>query len=109
MATEGFVRWVLSPVAQQALEDRLLGVEAVFGLVEDDAALAVQDLAGDLLAPNGESPRDWRFTVRDRSTARAALERILAWDIERVLLSHGICIERGGHAFVERAFAWLRK
>jgi hypothetical protein len=62
-----------------------------------------------ILAPNGESQRDWRLTVRDRSTARAALERILAWDIERVLLSHGICIERGGHAFVERAFAWLRK
>ena len=60
-----------------------------------------------ILAPNGESPRDWRLTVRDRPAARAALERILAWDIERVLLSHGLCIERDGHAFVERAFGWL--
>ncbi|MBW2362582.1 MAG: DUF4336 domain-containing protein, partial [Deltaproteobacteria bacterium] len=59
------------------------------------------------LAPDGESPRDWRLTVRNRSAARAALERVLAWDIERVVVSHGICVERDGHAFVERAFAWL--
>jgi hypothetical protein len=59
------------------------------------------------LAPDGESPRDWRLTVRDRVSARAALRRVLAWDIERVVLSHGICIERDGHAFVERAFSWL--
>src|SRR5690606_34041718 len=35
---------------QQALQDRLLRVQAVLGLVEDDAARPVQHLVGDLLA-----------------------------------------------------------
>jgi hypothetical protein len=63
--------------------------------------------ANGILAPRGGAPRDWRLTVRDRRAARTSLERILAWDFERVILSHGLCVEREGHAFVERAFSWL--
>lgn len=60
-----------------------------------------------VLAPDGGSPRDWRLTVRDRDAARAARDRILAWDFDRLLLTHGICVEREARSFVERAFAWL--
>lgn len=60
-----------------------------------------------IVAPNGGAPRDWRLTVRDRDVARAARDRMLAWQFERVVMSHGRCIEVDGHAWVERAFAWL--
>ena len=60
-----------------------------------------------IVAPGGEAPLDWRLTVRNREVARAALDRLLAWDFDRVILSHGICIETGGRAFVENAFRWL--
>lgn len=62
-----------------------------------------------ILAPNGGAPRDWRLSVRDRSVARAARDRMLSWDFDRLLMTHGRCLDEGAHAFVERAFAWLDK
>ncbi len=60
-----------------------------------------------ILAPRGGVPRDWRATVRDREAARRSLARVLEWDFDRVILSHGLCIEEGGHDYVARAFDWL--
>jgi hypothetical protein len=58
-------------------------------------------------APNGGTPRDWRLSVRDREAARAARDRMLAWDFDRLVIAHGRCLESGAHAHVERAFSWL--
>jgi hypothetical protein len=60
-----------------------------------------------ILAPDGGVPKDWQMTVRDHATARAARDRLLAWDFERLVLAHGRCVEDDAHAFVERAFTWL--
>lgn len=60
-----------------------------------------------ILAPRGGAPRDWRLTVRDRKAARAARDRILAWDFDRLVLSHGRCVDHNARPFVERAFQWL--
>ncbi len=62
-----------------------------------------------IIAPDPGAPREWRATFLDRRAARAALERILAWPIERVLIAHGECPTTNGSAFVRRAFAWLLK
>jgi hypothetical protein len=43
----------------------------------------------------------------NRRAARAALARVLAWPIERVVIAHGVLPTAGGAAFVRRAFAWL--
>lgn len=58
-------------------------------------------------APDGGCPPDWRLTVRDRDTARAARDRMLAWPFDRVVLSHGRCIVDDAHEHLRRAFAWL--
>lgn len=61
-----------------------------------------------IVAPNPGAPREWRASfVFNRGLVRAALERILAWPIERVLIAHGDCVSADGAAFVRRAFAWL--
>jgi hypothetical protein len=60
-----------------------------------------------IVAPNPGAPREWRASFVNRRAARAALDRILAWPIERVLLAHGECASTNGAAFVHRAFAWL--
>jgi hypothetical protein len=44
---------------------------------------------GGIVAPNPGAPRDWRASFLDRGAARAALDRVLAWPIERVLIAHG--------------------
>ncbi|HTO06701.1 MAG TPA: DUF4336 domain-containing protein [Myxococcota bacterium] len=45
--------------------------------------------------------------IRDRAKARESLQRILAWDFDRVTLTHGDVLETGGHEAVRRAFAFL--
>ena len=46
--------------------------------------------------------------IRNRAAARASLERILAWDFDRVIVAHGDVLETGGHAELARGYAWLR-
>ena len=48
-----------------------------------------------------------RFLTRDRAAARASLERILAWDFERVIVAHGRVLESGGPEALRRGYAWL--
>lgn len=60
-----------------------------------------------IVAPNPGAPREFRWSFTNRRVARAALDRILAWPIERVLMAHGDPVTTDGSAFVRRAFAWL--
>lgn len=45
--------------------------------------------------------------IRDRRAARASLERILAWDFDRVVVAHGDVQEQGGHALLRDGYGWL--
>ncbi|RIL05379.1 MAG: hypothetical protein DCC71_10620 [Proteobacteria bacterium] len=45
--------------------------------------------------------------IRDRAAARASLERILAWDFDRVVVAHGDVQETGGRELLREGYAWL--
>ncbi|HEY1329326.1 MAG TPA: DUF4336 domain-containing protein [Casimicrobiaceae bacterium] len=60
-----------------------------------------------IVAPRPGAPREWRASFIHRRVARAALQRILAWPIERVVMAHGDLVTADGAQFVRRAFAWL--
>lgn len=45
--------------------------------------------------------------IRDRKAARASLERILAWDFDRVVVAHGDVQESGGREILREGYAWL--
>lgn len=61
-----------------------------------------------LVAPHPGAPRELRASfLFHRRQARAAVERILAWPIERVLIAHGDCATSDGADFVRGAFDWL--
>jgi hypothetical protein len=45
--------------------------------------------------------------IRDRSAARQSLERILAWDFDRVVVAHGDVLESGGRNALRAGYAWL--
>ncbi len=60
-----------------------------------------------ICAPSPGAPREWRASFINRRVARAALQRILAWPIERVLIAHGEPVTANGATFVRRSFAWL--
>jgi hypothetical protein len=45
--------------------------------------------------------------MRDRPAARAALERILAWDFDRIVVCHGAVLETGGRQALRAGYRWL--
>lgn len=68
------------------------------------AVVAKWDL---MLGPEPSVPRKFRAAFTDRRAARVALERILAWPADKVLMAHGTPVTQDGQAFIRRAFRWL--
>jgi hypothetical protein len=48
-----------------------------------------------------------RLINRDRAAARATVDAILQWDIQRVILAHGHIVEHDGAQAFREAYAWL--
>ncbi|HTV56095.1 MAG TPA: hypothetical protein VMI06_14425, partial [Terriglobia bacterium] len=67
---------------------------------------AMLKLAG-VAYPNGGVPLDIRLSFTNRKVARQSLQKLLAWDFDKLIIAHGVCIEKGAKPFVERAFRWL--
>jgi len=49
-----------------------------------------------------------RFAIRDRAAARQSVQRILSWDFDRVIVTHGDVLEHGGKQRVADGFAFLK-
>lgn len=48
-----------------------------------------------------------RFSVKDWKQGRREVDRMLAWDIERIVLTHGEMISSDGKRVLRDAYAWL--
>ena len=48
-----------------------------------------------------------RWMYRDREATRAALERVLAWDFDRIVLAHGDVVAERGRDVLRESFSWL--
>ena len=48
-----------------------------------------------------------RVLIRDRAAAREQVDRMLAWNADRILLAHGDLVATDGHEVLRRAYAWL--
>jgi hypothetical protein len=46
--------------------------------------------------------------IRDREAARKSIEKILSWNFDRIIVSHGEILEADGHNQFATAFAFLR-
>jgi hypothetical protein len=84
----------------------LICADAVFNLARHQSPLT--RLVAFLLA-NRQPGATWleHVMMRDRPAAREQLGRMLAWDFDRIVLSHGPIIHTGGHEVLRRAYAWL--
>lgn len=61
---------------------------------------------GGVTDPHGAMPRDMRLTFT-KPVLRQAVETMLAWNPERIILAHGRWYETNGGAELRRAFTWL--
>jgi len=48
-------------------------------------------------------PRTIRFLVKDKAAARTSALQVLAWPVQRVVVSHNSVVEGGAHAALKRA------
>ena len=67
---------------------------------------AIAKLAG-VAYPAGGVPVDIRLSFTDRKLARRSLAKLLSWDFDKLVIAHGVCINRDAKPFVKRAFRWL--
>ncbi|MBW1885860.1 MAG: DUF4336 domain-containing protein [Deltaproteobacteria bacterium] len=60
-----------------------------------------------LVGETGSTPREWRASFLRRRPTRAARERVLAWQPERLLIAHGACAKENATQILTRALAWM--
>lgn len=57
--------------------------------------------------PQPAVPRKFRLAFTDRRAAREAIQRVLAWPTQKVVMAHGTPVERDARAYLAQAFRWL--
>jgi hypothetical protein len=57
--------------------------------------------------PLGGVPLDIRISFIDRKTARQSLEKLLSWDFDKLIIAHGVCVDKDARRVVQHAFRWL--
>jgi hypothetical protein len=84
----------------------LIVADAMLNLADHD--FASTRLAARLMGNTGPG-LGWLepFMIRDRKLARRQADRILAWDFDRAVLSHGTMLDAGAREAFRRAYAWL--
>lgn len=66
----------------------------------------VMRLSG-LVGEPGGTPPDWRTSFLRRRPTRAALQKMLAWNPERLLIAHGMCAQTGAREIIKDALRWI--
>lgn len=62
---------------------------------------------GGLAGERGSTPRDWRASFLRHGRARAALQKVLEWNPERLLIAHGACAQTGAANIIAAALRWI--
>jgi hypothetical protein len=60
-----------------------------------------------LVGEPGGTPIDWRASLLRRGPARAARERVLRWNPDRLLIAHGACAQSGATKIIAEALNWI--
>lgn len=60
-----------------------------------------------LVGKHGSTPREWRASFLRRGPARDALNKVIAWQPERLLIAHGECAQSEATRIVTKALNWI--
>jgi Domain of unknown function (DUF4336) len=88
----------------------LIVADLLFNLSEKDAWIT--RTMGSLVIgpfPGCRFARLYRPAVTDRRRMRTAVERILDWDFDQIIVGHGAVVENRGKEVFRTAFRWLLK
>jgi hypothetical protein len=62
-----------------------------------------------IVQPQHGAPREWRATFRHRDGIRRAVQRVVDFAPDKVIVAHGDLVRENGTAFVEDGFGWLQR
>jgi len=60
-----------------------------------------------LVGEAGSTPREWRASFLHRGPARAARDKVLGWNAERLIVAHGTCARTQATAILAEALRWV--
>ncbi len=60
-----------------------------------------------LVGRDGSTPRELRLSFWNRRAARAALRKALAWNLQRLIIAHGVWVRENGCAALAHSLRWL--
>lgn len=60
-----------------------------------------------LVGEHGSTPREWRASFLRRGPARAARQKLIDWNPERLLIAHGACAHSGATDIIRKALDWI--
>jgi hypothetical protein len=78
-------------------------------LAEGAERYRVKPLSASQSGARGGVALDIRLSFTNRKLARRSLRKLLSWDFDKLIIAHGVCIEKDAKPFVERAFRWLAR
>jgi hypothetical protein len=85
----------------------LIATDLVFNIRESDSLVTRLFLrAGGVHGRFGPT-RMFRSLIRDRAAARRSIDRMLAWDFDRVVMSHGVVLQSRGRRLLRDAYQWI--
>lgn len=61
-----------------------------------------------VLEPNGKTPIDWRLTFK-KAKAYENYLKMMEWNFDKIIFSHGNWIKENGKIFAEKSFSWTYK
>lgn len=63
--------------------------------------------ADGLVGEHGSTPREWRASFLRRGPARAARQKVLDWNPDRLLIAHGECARSGATDIIRKSLGWI--
>jgi len=60
-----------------------------------------------LVGEHGSTPREWRASFFQRKLARAAREKVLSWNPERLVIAHGECAQTRASEIIADSLSWM--
>ena len=61
-----------------------------------------------IISPNGKMPLDWRLSfILGKNEARESLKKMINWNPNKIIISHGECIYKDAVPFLKKSFSWL--
>ncbi|MCG8414671.1 MAG: DUF4336 domain-containing protein [Pseudomonadales bacterium] len=66
----------------------------------------VKRLVG-VLGKEGGVSLDLKASFTNRELARQSKEKVLSWDFDRLVISHGYCVDKDARSIVEKSLSWI--